>query len=364
VGVDCRADYPMLICEAAAQSVHAADKDSYYRFIHEAAVDLLDIEGSSGPIGCSAQVGDSSTLSAVQEEPVEAADDASLSKLIGDASDGDNATVVSGFYGGTHDYSDSFSSFELGFSSAGDALSFDCNDPFNGQDFVLVGDVDVLPTLSRIDSRLVKHPKAFIRMLIPVLQGCQEWRARSICSKSFEMELWTLEYCCKPTRGSEQIEKRTWLSFKSGEFTSLGNALNRFIAPKVLGKLNLSTCGECGKVNLGGQTRVSALSALPPILTIQLVGSRGILGTGKSNRRMRFAAELDMRPYIRHSHDRTQKTIYSLFLVVAHDGGSSRKGNYTSFARSSNNDWYRCRAGHHPEVVCKDIVLAANARML
>ncbi|KAJ1899349.1 Ubiquitin carboxyl-terminal hydrolase 42 [Coemansia sp. IMI 209127] len=282
--------------------------------------------------------------------------------IIGDASDGDNATVVSGFYGGTHDYSDSFSTFELDFSPASDALSL--SDSFDELDFVLVGDVDVLPALSRVDSHLVKHPKAFIRMLIPVLQGCQEWRARSICSKSFEMELWTLEYCCKPTRGSEQIEKRSWLSFKSGEFTSLGDALNRFIAPKVLGKLNLSTCGECGKVNLGGQTRVSALSALPPILTIQLVGSGGIFGTEKGTRRMRFAAELDMRPYVRHSHDRTQKTIYSLFLVVAHDGGSSRKGNYTSFARSSNNDWYRCRAGHHPEVVCKDIVLAANARML
>ncbi|KAJ1889787.1 hypothetical protein LPJ81_006060, partial [Coemansia sp. IMI 209127] len=235
--------------------------------------------------------------------------------IIGDASDGDNATVVSGFYGGTHDYSDSFSSFELGFSPADDALSFDCNDPFDGQDFVLVGDVDVLPTLSRIDSRLVKHPKAFIRMLIPVLQGCQEWRARSICSKSFEMELWTLEYCCKPTRGSEQIEKHNWLSFRSSEFASLDDALNQYTAQRVLGKLNLSTCGECGKVNLGGQTRVSALSAFPLILTIQLVGSRGIFGTEKGTRRMRFAAELDMRPYIRHSHDRTKKTIYSLFLV-------------------------------------------------
>ncbi|KAJ2395566.1 hypothetical protein GGI23_004255, partial [Coemansia sp. RSA 2559] len=95
-----------------------------------------------------------------------------------------------------------------------------------------------------------------------------------------------------------------------------------------------------------------------------LVSPGGMLSKAKDTKHMRFTAEFDMRPYIRHSRDRTQKTIYSLFLVVARDGGSGRKGNCTSFARSSSNNWYRCRAGYDPEEVREDVVLAANACML
>ncbi|KAK5576979.1 hypothetical protein RB653_001916 [Dictyostelium firmibasis] len=140
---------------------------------------------------------------------------------------------------------------------------------------------------------------------------------------------------------------------------SLTKGLTNFVKSEILDGSNKYKCSKCKKL-VKAQKRLQ-IHIAPPILTCQIkrfsfLGSYG----GKINRQVQFDQTLNLSPFMTQPNNHS---IYDLYAVLVHLGGSTSSGHYYCYVKGSNGIWYNMDDSSVSQVSL-NTVLSQKAYML
>ncbi|KAI9320749.1 hypothetical protein BX666DRAFT_2024372 [Dichotomocladium elegans] len=117
-------------------------------------------------------------------------------------------------------------------------------------------------------------------------------------------------------------------------------------------------CPSCENTCSGKRTKT--IYRTPTVLALRL---NRFQQNGKNDKMVRFEETLNIKRYVSESERSMVETQYHLYGLITHEGASSRSGQYTAYAKSSNGLWH-CFENESVQQISTKRLMAQNPYML